>query len=727
MSENINNNSIIDLKVLLQLGDLKNEVIRVGSALETSIYDQVATFVDETIKDLEGHSCRIALIGQINAGKSSLANALIMKPDFLPTDINPTTAVVTKLFLGAPQEKHNTAEFYFFTDAEWSRIMTGGRFDLPGASGPAHVLDTARAKLADFEKQIKSQLGTDYRRHLGKNKLLQSITGEEIAQYISATDQPVSHPNLKNRALFSGITKSAEIFLKENSKAYSTIIIDTPGINDPFFVRDEITHANLASADVYIVVLTAQQPLSESDMSLIRMLRGLQRDKIIAVINRLDTLPYTADADGVAFTVTQRLRQEFPNSVIPVVMVSAAWANASIKAYLDREIPPFINSAATHALRSGIWQQADVDAWRSGSIKSADEITEKLYLLSGVPRLITHISKLVGNSVTEEKLIPISSTLSAIAENTATSIRFGLSLMSNTRSRYMIEKFRFDQSKLKAKDRIKLLEQLIEQARSLIQDAEAKAISDIDRDLADIEKYMIYSVKNFADAQSKQIVEQNFSPRLSDHFLRETLRLRSELAEGFTRYHTDIAKNLISKQSELEDQLRKSVKQLLPTLDNVVQYGVTSNRTIAAPLISMSQVTAFDLDNYWENMQAQVNYVGGDKVATLSLLIQSEFLPLIKNLVSDAGEALKAQVTRSLRRVLLMTYSVIYPFVRQLHDTIIEDKNRYSAQLGEAIPQSPLANVEDITSSWEQELKNITVLAERLKHLKKQCFVIAGN
>jgi cellulose biosynthesis protein BcsQ len=712
---------------LLQLGDLKNQVIIAGSELEASIYDQVATFVDETIKDLEGHSCQIALIGQINAGKSSLANALIMKPDFLPTDINPTTAVVTKLFLGAPQEKHNTAEFHFFTDAEWSRIMTGGRFDLPSARGPAHLLETARAKLADFETQVKSQLGSDYRRHLGKNKLLQSITGEEIAQYISATDQPVSHPNLRNRALFSGITKSAEIFLKENSKGYSTIVIDTPGINDPFFVRDEITHANLASADVYIVVLTAQQPLSESDMSLIRMLRGLQRDKIIAVINRLDTLPYTADADGVALSVTQRLRQEFPNSMIPVVMVSAAWANAAIKAHLDREIPPFINSAATFALRAGIWQQTDVDAWRSGSIKFPDEIAEKLYQLSGVPRLIANISKLVGNSVTEEKLIPITSTLSAIAENTATSLRFGLSLLSNTRSRHMIEKFRFDQSKLKVKDRIQHLEQLIAQARSLIHDAEAKSVSDIDRDLSDIEKYMIYTVKTFADTQSKHIIEQSFSPRLSAKFLRETLRLRSELAEGFTRYHTDIAKNLISKQSELEDQLRKSVKQLLPTLDNVVQYGVTSNRTIAAPLISMSQVTAFDLDNYWENMQAQVTYVGGDKVATLSLLIQSEFLPLIKSLINDSGEASKAQVKRSLRRVLLMTYSVIYPFVRQLHDTIIEDKNRYSGHDSYALTQSAPANVEEITNSWEKELKNITALAERLKHLKKQCFVIAGN
>src|SRR3546814_15588565 len=57
---------------------------------------------------------------------------------------------------------------------------------------------------------------------------------------------------------------------------YTTLFrsIDTPGTNDPFLVRDEITRRALENADIYIVVLTARQALSSADVALLRILRG---------------------------------------------------------------------------------------------------------------------------------------------------------------------------------------------------------------------------------------------------------------------------------------------------------------------------------------------------------------------------------------------------------------------------------------------------------------------
>src|SRR5687768_1850586 len=42
-------------------------------------------------------SCRIAVVGQVKAGKSSFINALIQRADLLPTHVNPWTAVATRL------------------------------------------------------------------------------------------------------------------------------------------------------------------------------------------------------------------------------------------------------------------------------------------------------------------------------------------------------------------------------------------------------------------------------------------------------------------------------------------------------------------------------------------------------------------------------------------------------------------------------------------------------
>src|SRR5262249_12565779 len=41
--------------------------------------------------------CRIAVIGQVKAGKSSFVNALVGRPGLLPADVNPWTTAVTKL------------------------------------------------------------------------------------------------------------------------------------------------------------------------------------------------------------------------------------------------------------------------------------------------------------------------------------------------------------------------------------------------------------------------------------------------------------------------------------------------------------------------------------------------------------------------------------------------------------------------------------------------------
>ena len=71
---------------------------------------------------------------------------------------------------------------------------------------------------------------------------------------------------------------------------YPVTVIDTPGTNDPCLIRDEITRRSLETADLYIVVLTARQPLSAADVALLRILRGLHKERFVVFVNRIDEL-----------------------------------------------------------------------------------------------------------------------------------------------------------------------------------------------------------------------------------------------------------------------------------------------------------------------------------------------------------------------------------------------------------------------------------------------------
>ena len=59
--------------------------------------EHAAPLLQEARRQIEERACRIAVIGQIKAGKTTFINTLMGRPGLLPTDINPWTAVVSAL------------------------------------------------------------------------------------------------------------------------------------------------------------------------------------------------------------------------------------------------------------------------------------------------------------------------------------------------------------------------------------------------------------------------------------------------------------------------------------------------------------------------------------------------------------------------------------------------------------------------------------------------------
>jgi translation elongation factor EF-1alpha len=110
---------------------------------------------------------------------------------------------------------------------------------------------------------------------------------------------------------YADITKSASIYFPLPPFAAPAIVVDTPGTNDPTHLRLRITREIIEGADIYIVVLTARQPLvANSDLGLLKLLRGLEKKRIIVFINRIDELQEKAgETDIVVEHVKDELRR----------------------------------------------------------------------------------------------------------------------------------------------------------------------------------------------------------------------------------------------------------------------------------------------------------------------------------------------------------------------------------------------------------------------------------
>ena len=53
-------------------------------------------------------------------------------------------------------------------------------------------------------------------------------------------------------------------------------VTDTPGVNDPLLIREEISRQYLKESDFFVVVLSAHQALSRADLKLFRLMQALE-------------------------------------------------------------------------------------------------------------------------------------------------------------------------------------------------------------------------------------------------------------------------------------------------------------------------------------------------------------------------------------------------------------------------------------------------------------------
>ena len=709
--------SLTDVGVTTRLGDIKRRLLTLGEELEGVAHQRVASFIGDRLKEVEQHSCRIAVIGQIKAGKSSLVNALTRRPDLLPTDVNPSTAVITKLYFGGPAERNNSALFHFFSDEEWDRIMSGGRVGTHTLQRSS-ALDGPRLQdqLEELRGRAEKRLGPQLGKLLGKHHLFNSVTGSVLERYVSAGEADGEAAEDDEDRHYSDITKIAEIYLEGQPLGYPAVVIDTPGVNDPFMVRDEITHANLGDADIYLVVLTAQQPLSKSDLALLRMLRGLQKDRIIAVVNRVDILDGTSnDYQRLTNFVQDALRQEFPHAAIPVILASARWGNAALNSD-DDEMAALLGPAFTaFAEWSGSVSAKETSSWSPDRYWPTPLICQALYKASGVPALIAAIARLIGHSVAEERIMPTASTLGAIAENTATSLRHNLkSMQAKLRdpARAPIALFR-DQ----AGQTLWQLESLLSHIEQTLDRANQEFSKSVTEDLQRLRGYMHFRCEQFAEHQSRRLTESGFSPMLRAGFQDESFELRGQLAEDFYKYITDTAKELVARQRDTEGELRQAAEQTLADMDNVLHFGFQSPNFSPPSLISLSKTTAFDLDDFWNPRNPR----GGDRVEeamAFQALVKSEFGGMVDELLRLAENALLEHIAMALRRLRFLSFSAIYPIAQQLQQfaTTLQDKEAASA---EAMARAELFG--SLFEAGEEELRHCQSLAAAMQTLRRQC------
>ncbi|NNJ67384.1 MAG: hypothetical protein HKP54_05035 [Boseongicola sp.] len=340
----------------------------------------------------------VTMIGQVKAGKTSLVNAMVGFPDLLPADVNPWTSVVTSLHLNPHvSQEDNRASFRFFDMEEWSRLLDrGGRIgELASRAGAEDELEKVREQVIEMREKSRERLGDKFELLLGQQHDYGYFDNELIERYVCLGDDfEDDFETSQAQGRFADITKSAEVFMHRPEMPMPLCIRDTPGVNDTFMIREQITIRAIRESRICVVVLAAHQALSSVDMALIRLIANVKSREVIIAVNRCDELsdPVT-QIPQIRDSIRETLAEHDGPKEAQIIFSSAYCATAALTGNVDA-----IDAETLEAMTA--WAVED------GRVTDPEALTpeELLWDISGLPSIYAALSERIADGAGQDML-----------------------------------------------------------------------------------------------------------------------------------------------------------------------------------------------------------------------------------------------------------------------------------------------------------------------------------
>jgi signal recognition particle receptor subunit beta len=620
--------------------------------------EHAAPLLDAARRQLAERSCRIAVIGQIKAGKSTFINALARRPGLLPTDINPWTVVVTALhFRRDPTPPEHAAVFQLFSTEEWNELAEGGGRlrELTERLVPGFQLDLLRAQLEVMRKRAEGRLGPKFAELLGRCHRYQTVTPEILTDYVSAGGGE-TWPG--NRRHYSDITRSADLYFNDSPFAFPLTLIDTPGTNDPFLVRDEITRRSLENPDIYVFVVSALQPLSAADIAMLRLLNGLHKDRIVVFINRADQLPnLNADAEVVKAAVEKRLRAEFPSLHIPVVYGSARLGNLRLQPEAG-EVPAAIEPELSATRLECVAQAepgtaADDPSGTTHGQTDASRTVPAVHMDSGIAGVSTAITRLMCSSSIAMLMRQIAVCLAELVRTADVSdgaeLRSIRELLAARRQESEAVRNRVseeEKSLADFEDRVKALLVSFGEVDTHFKEVIATTGSILGDQLGDL-------VREFAVGEADALLAslaENGRPR-QWLWRCDVLPLREQMEATYLAAYAQAARDLERVEQFLYPQLRMIVSSLLPNYHGGLLEVPAWPEGLTPSVAPLSDKVTVDLGVSWWRRWFASRRLAKERANHLRCLIEEDFSKIAEDLVQEAQTHLTERVDYIMRRV----------------------------------------------------------------------------
>ncbi len=578
------------------------------------------------IKQLRAFEPSVTMIGQVKAGKTSLVNAMVGRPDLLPADVNPWTSVVTSLHLNTPLAPDApSAAFQFFSKGEWDHLIeNGGRIgELAARAGADEELEKVRTQIIAMRDKTKQRLGRKFELLLGQKHSYSELNDDLIQRYVCMGDDFDDLDQADQQGRFADITKSADLYLNTSALPIPLCIRDTPGVNDTFMMREQITINALRDSRICVVVLSAHQALSAMDMGLIRLISNVKAREVLIFVNRIDELSNPAEQvpeirDSIMQTLADNNGPENPQ----VIFGSAYWANIALTDNLDDII-----ADSADALYN--WAEAAL------STETADMDTHELvWQLSGMPQLYSAISERIAEGSGSEIL--------------AASRKRALNLVSGVRASNAVVSMRLDGDTVAVMNPDELLEHL-----DKLQADNIKLLNDrMDAVFQQFSARVDQSHKRFLDRALESLLQHLETKGEEEVWQYSPDGLRMLLRTSYQVMRRNVASTCTEVYASAAQDLAEICRQAFGVAVENFTITPPTPPDVPAP-VSLGQTIALDLQTswwkgWWKRRQGYRAFASG-----FYDLIEAETKPIVEELKQRQANDIRESAERELHSFLL--------------------------------------------------------------------------
>jgi len=696
-----------------ELEFLRRELVACGRELQSARPFRGGSFVDDMLRLLSRLTCRIAVIGQVKAGKSTFINGLVRNPGLLPTDVNPWTTAVTHLHFARGDAPPNVAaEFTFFDSNEWERLARGGGHirELTQRLVPGFEAELLQKHVDAMRRRSEDRLGATLRTLLGKKHAFPSFSTEVLERYVCSG---LPSTGAEHKGIYSDIVKAADLYFTSNDFGFPTTIIDTPGTNDPFLVRDEITRRALESADIYVVVLTARQALSSADVALLRILRGLHKERIAVFVNRIDELGDLArDVPAIVEHVQAGLSREFPTSEIPVVAGSAFWAEIAM-----RGAAPEIDRVLSAKVKA--YAELLAQAAPPGDRKvSGLERSETLLLCSGLSPLCEVLARLTLDSHTGRVLSQVSRSFSELGRVGQNAARHEVDTLE-TEDKSGASSGQQGEIELRAVDaEVKENERLTITLQGLLGDLQGRTDQLIESHCTRMVELLRDVVQGFSEAECDNMRQAIAEGQRGRVWRSDATTLRQSLEEYFIKSYREAEQDIGKLESHIFPKLKLLLGRYRPQWRPPDEMDGEGSAAELPLLSALSKVVALDLgDPWWKHWWTRDRTAEG-QVAELDNLIRREFYPIVDELAEAARANLKVRQASTVQEANMVYLGLVELLKEQSRARLERTRALIS---GGDVPRSP--ELQRSRDSRAADLKNqiakMDLLVRRLEGIEQ--------